>query len=215
MILAYALGLHRLLSFDYLKSTRTQALLWIDQHPVWAPLAYIAIYALATAISLPGSLFLSIFGGFFFGFPWAALYVVVGATIGATALFIAASTAFSDHLRKKAGTTLRKLRVGFQKNAWSYMLFLRLVPLFPFWLVNIAPALFGVKLKTFIWTTALGILPGIYAYTQAGIGLGAILDSGAPLTISNIFNPTLRLALILIACLALLPIVIKRLRDRH
>ena len=215
MILVYALGFHRYLAFDHLKTTRMQVLAWIDIHPILAPLTYIAIYAVATALSLPGGIFLSIFGGFFFGLPWAILYVVIGATLGATTIFLSASTAIGDYLQKKAGKNLLKLRAGFQKHAWSYMLFLRLIPLFPFWLVNIAPAFFGIKLSTYLWTTALGILPGVYIYTQAGEGLGEIFDRDQAFTFASIFSWKLRIAFILIACLLLLPVVIKRWRDRH
>jgi len=100
---------------------------------------------------------------------------------------------------------------GFQKNAASYLLFLRFIPLFPFWLVNIAPAFFNVKTRTYIWTTFVGIIPGSYVYAQAGSGLGTIFEEGKSFSFNSVFNTQMNFALVLLALFSLIPILVKNL----
>jgi uncharacterized membrane protein YdjX (TVP38/TMEM64 family) len=202
MLLAYALGLGDFLSLAELKKHRQSILLFAEQSPFLSACAYITCYTALTALSVPGGAFLSIVGGFLFPQPWSTLYVVTGATMGAIAIFTAAKTALGDSLRNKAGPFLQKMAQGFHKNAANYLLFLRLVPLFPFWLVNLAPALFGVPLRTYAWTTFVGIIPGAFVFTQAGAGLGAILDGEGSIEISDVLNPQMRLALAALAIFA-------------
>lgn len=185
----------------------------VAQHPVLTPLAYIILYVGIAALSIPGAAFFSVTGGFLFGQPWATLYVVVGATVGATLLFLAARTFFQELLRPYVARYLSKMEKGFEENAASYLLFLRFVPLFPFWGVNLAPAFLGVRLWTFIWTTFIGIIPGAFVFTQAGAGLEQILDA-EDLTLDTIFNLQVKVALIALALFALLPIVIKKIRGK-
>lgn len=104
------------------------------------------------------------------------------------------------------------MKRGFDQNPATYLLFLRLVPLFPFWLVNLAPAFFNVRTSTYIWTTCVGIIPGAFVYTQTGKGLGAIFDSGKSFSFETIFNLELKIALVVIALFLLLPIFIKKVR---
>ena len=122
---------------------------------------------------------MTIAGGFLFGTLTTTVVVVVGATIGAIALFLAARYAFFDALHAKAGPALLKMEKGFQENALSYLLVLRLIPLFPFWLVNLVPALLGVPLRTYVIGTALGIIPGTFVFASVGNGLGTLLEEGA------------------------------------
>lgn len=214
MLLTYCLGATEWLSFQNLRDQRHWLMAFVNQYPVWAPLAYIAIYASATALSIPGAVFLTLFGGFLFGQPWATLYAVVGATVGAVLIFLAAQTALGELLKQTAKGRLARMRQGFQDNATGYLLFLRLVPLFPFWLVNLAPAFFGVGLWTYTWTTFVGIIPGAFVFAQAGTGIGAILDSGTEFSIGAVFNTQMRIALIALGCFALLPTVLKKWRDK-
>ncbi len=170
----------------------------------------------SSACPFQGEQFLSIIGGFFFNIPWGVIYVVIGATVGATIIFLAARTALRDLLRKKAGPFLKEMEGGFQKNAASYLLFLRFIPLFPFWLVNIASASLNVKARTYIWTTFVGIIPGSYVYTQAGSGLGIIFEEGKSFSLDSIFNTQMNFALILLALFSLIPILVKKLiHDRQ
>ncbi len=213
MLTAYFSGLTEYLTFDNIKENREKLLGYIAHYPILTPLLFILIYIVATTLSIPGGAILSLIGGFLFGVPLSTLYVTVGATFGATFIFLAARTAFGDLLKKKAGPFLSKMEGGFQKNATSYLLFLRFIPLFPFWLVNLAPAFFNVKTRTYIWTTFVGIIPGAYVYTQAGSGLGAIFDQGKEFSIKSVLNIEIRIALILLALFALIPIFVRRLKN--
>jgi len=210
MATAYFTGLTDQLTFENLKMHRQFLQRWIIDYPFYTPLSFIVLYAIATALSIPGGLFLSLFAGFLFAQPFSTIYVVIGATIGATAIFLAAKTALGDTLKKRAGPLMKKMHAGFEENAISYLFFLRLIPLFPFWLVNLAPAFFGVPLRTYLWTTFLGIIPGTFVFTQAGTGLGAILDSEEAFAINTIFNNDIKIALVALAAFSLLPILYKR-----
>ncbi|MCP5507030.1 MAG: TVP38/TMEM64 family protein [Chlamydiales bacterium] len=215
MAAAHYTGLCGYLSFEQLKMHREDLKRWVAMYPILAPAAYICIYFIATALSVPGGAILSIAGGFLFPQPYSTLFVLVGATTGATTVFLIAKTSVGDLIMQKAGGRLHKMQEGFKDNAASYLLFLRLVPLFPFWLVNIAPAFFGVSLATYVWTTLVGIIPGVFAFTQAGAGLGSILDKGEEFSIDAIFTTEIKIALIALGIFALLPVVLKRLQKKH
>ncbi len=214
MVVAYIFDLTDYLSFEVLQKHRQAIVGWIDDRYIVAPLAFMGIYLVSTALSIPGGTYLTLVAGFLFGQPGSTIYVVLGATVGAVIIFLVAKTALGDVLRARAGPHLKKMERGFQKDQVSYMLFLRLAPLFPFWLINIAPAFFGVALWTYIWTTFIGIIPGSFVLAQAGTGLGAILDSDEGFTIEGILNTDMRIALIALALVALLPIAIRRIRNR-
>jgi len=175
------------------------------------------------AFSLPGGAVATIFGGFIFGSMIdgilgtvvAAAIVVVGATIGATALFLAARTGLGEPLRARAGPGLKRMEAGFRENAMSYLLVLRLVPLFPFWLVNLVPAFLGVPLRTYVIGTFFGIMPGTFVYASVGRGLGAILAEGKKPDLGIIFKAEILIPLLGLALLALIPVVYKRLKARR
>ncbi|HXI86985.1 MAG TPA: VTT domain-containing protein, partial [Parvularculaceae bacterium] len=151
---------------------------------------------------------------FLFG-PWlGAALSVLGATIGASVLFLAARYAFADLLRQRAGPAIRKMEVGFQENALSYMLFLRLVPAFPFFLVNLVPAFLGVRFRTYVLGTFIGIIPGSLVYASLGDGFSAVVEKGGDIDLGVIFEPRFLLPIIGLAILALLPVVYKKLRKR-
>jgi len=213
----YAFGFLDFLSFAYLKEQRLQIKGIVDSYPGLSILVFILGYIVVTALSLPGASFVTLLGGFIFPQPLSTLYAVIGATVGASILFLACKNAFKEpverFLKKRAGSKLSELREGFKNSAASYMLFLRFVPLFPFWLVNLAPAFLGVPLRTFVWTTCIGIIPGTFVYTQLGRGLSVSFDQSA-LSLSSVFNFDLLLALILLALFSLMPIVIKHFRKK-
>jgi uncharacterized membrane protein YdjX (TVP38/TMEM64 family) len=200
----------------------------VAEHRIVALAAFMGIYALAVALSLPGAVLLTICGGIVFGGFFGGLAALVGATIGATVVFLVARTALGDCLTRRAGCRTEKLAAGFCADAFNYLLFLRLVPLFPFWLVNLVPAMCGVRLATFVAATALGIIPGTFAFAYFGAGLDSAvtaemaayracaaagrtdcrlaLDPGAALT------PEFIAGLVALGVLALLPVAIKRLK---
>jgi len=210
MVTALLLGAGEYLSLETIKENRQFLIEIVGKYPLLAPVAYIAIYIIVTALSIPGALFLSLTGGFLFPQPLSTLYTVVGASIGASILFLVAKTAMGKLLRNSAMPFLNKMEKGIKKNGASYLLFLRFIPIFPFWLVNLAPALFSVPFFTFAWTTVVGITPGAFVFTQAGAGLGAILDADAPFSIEGIFNTEVKIALIALGLFALLPTIIRK-----
>ena len=212
LVAFFALGLHRYLSFQTLREHREVLLSWVDTAGVLAALTYMAVYAAAVAFSLPGGAVLSITGGFLFGTVWGTVYIVISATLGATVLFLIAKTALGDILRAKAGHWLHKMEAGFRANALSYLLVLRLVPLFPFFVVNLVPAFLGVPLSTYVIGTAIGIIPGAFVYASVGAGVGSIFAAGGVLRVEGILTPQILMALIGLAVLALLPVLYKKIK---
>jgi uncharacterized membrane protein YdjX (TVP38/TMEM64 family) len=200
------------LSFAALARNRAWLVEQVAALGLLAPLLFILAYAASTALSLPTGLLLSTLGGFLFGTLWGGLSILVGATLGATILFLAARTILGDALRARAGPVLQKLEGGFREDELSYMLVLRLVPLFPFWLVNLAPAFLGVRLSRFVLGTFLGIIPGTFVYAGVGTGLGAILESSGTPDGTAILQPRVLLPVLGLAVLALIPVIGKRLR---
>ncbi len=203
-----------LLSFAALARHREWLVAEVAALGAAAPVLFILVYAACTAFSLPTGLLLSTLGGFLFGTWWGGLSILVGATLGATVVFLAARTVLGNALRARAGPALQRLEAGFREDALSYMLVLRLVPLFPFWLVNLAPAFLGVRLSTFVTGTFLGIIPGAFVYASIGTGLGAILESGGTPDGAAILQPRVIIPIAGLAVLALVPVIAKRLRRR-
>jgi len=206
----FASGLHNYLTFDALKEHRETLLGFVDRNPLVAPLVFVLAYAVATALSVPGGIILTIAGGFMFGTWLGGLCVVIGATIGATAIFLIAKTALGSTLRDKAGPWLGKMEAGFKENALSYLLVLRLVPLFPFWLVNLVPAFLGVAIGTYVLGTFVGIIPGSLVFASVGNGLGAVFDAGETPDLGIIFEPAILGPILALSLLALVPIAYKR-----
>lgn len=211
LALFYAFDLGGLLSFEKLAEHRVSLLAWVEAHPVAAPLAYLLTYVVVVAFSLPGGLVMTISGGFLFGAVSGGLYAVVGATIGATALFLIAKSSLGDYLLARAGDAVKRMQKGFAENALSYLFVLRLIPLFPFFLVNLAPAFLGVPLRIYVIATFFGIMPATFVFALTGSGLGSVLDQGGDVTVSGIFTPEMIGALAGLALLALLPVLYKRL----
>lgn len=208
--LFFATGANELLTLDALRQHRETLLGWVDNQLTLAALSFVVIYAAMTAFSLPIATLATVLGGFLFGAVFGTTLVVIGATIGATILFIAAKTSIGDSLRNRAGPTLRRMEAGFRENAFSYLLVLRLIPVFPFFLVNLAPAFLGVSLRTFVIATFLGIIPGSFVYVQVGTGLGSVLDAGSELSLTGVLTPDVIIALVGLAVLSLLPVVYRR-----
>ena len=214
LVAFFAFDLSRFLSFETLRQNRVALLNWVDAYGVVAALVYMLIYAVAIAFSLPGGAVLTITGGFLFGSVWGTICVVFAATAGATALFLIAKTSFGDTLRAKAGPALQKMQEGFQEGALSYLLVLRLVPLFPFFLVNLVPAFLGVSWRVYVIGTFVGIIPGTFVFATVGAGLGSVFDQGGEFSAAGILTPQIVTALIGLAVLALIPVVYKKIKAR-
>lgn len=211
----YAFGLDAYFNFDVLRDNRDILLDHVAQYGIIAALLFAVLYIVVVAFSLPGGAFLTIAGGFLFGPVLGTAYVVIAATIGATLLFLIAKTAIGDALRRRMGPSLQKMEAGFRENAFSYLLVLRLIPLFPFFVVNLVPAFLGVPLRTYFMATLIGIIPGTFVFAQVGAGLGSIFDSGESLTASGILTPDIILALSGLALLSLAPILYKKLKAKR
>lgn len=212
---AFALGVDDYLNFDALRENREVLMSFTQNNVIAAAALFITVYALATALSLPGGAVLSIAGGFLFGSILGTAWVVLGATIGAVGIFLAARTALGDFLKAKAGPWLKKMEAGFQDNALSYLLVLRLVPLFPFVVVNLVPAFLGVKLRIFVLATFVGIIPGSFVFASIGAGLGSVFDRGDSFSPANALTPEVIVALVGLSVLSVIPVAYKKIKARR
>ncbi|HBR51747.1 MAG TPA: TVP38/TMEM64 family protein [Nitrospira sp.] len=196
--------LGRFLSLDVLKNNRDHLLAFTEANYVTAVGIFILAYAIVTGLSLPGAVILTLAGGFTFGAFLGTLFVNLGATTGATVAFLTARYVLRDTVERKFGKSLSPFQEGFAKNAFSYLLTLRLIPLFPFFVVNLVSGLTRVSAGTYIGATALGIIPGSFVYAYAGRQLGTINS------LKEIASPNVIGAFILLGLLALVPVVYKR-----
>lgn len=214
-IAAFASGLGDYLSFEMLKENRDTVMAWYSENTVLATLSYMLVYALVVALSLPGAVWVTLIGGFLLGTVKAAIIIVFAATLGALGIFLIARYALADFFHAKLGDKGRQMEEGFRENALSYLLVLRLVPLFPFWLVNLVPAFLGVKLRTYIIGTFFGIIPGTLVFASIGNGLGSVLDQGKTPDLGIIFKANILIPLIGLAVLALIPVGYKWYQARN
>jgi uncharacterized membrane protein YdjX (TVP38/TMEM64 family) len=233
-VLVVSQGWHKYLSLEQIAENRDLLKGYIADNALISLLAYMGIYIVVIALSLPGGVFLTLTGGFLFGWLVGGLATVVAATIGATIIFLIAKTSFGEPLAARAGPRLDKLRAGFQDSALNYLLFLRLVPLFPFWLINLAPALLGVGLGTYVIGTFFGIIPGTLAFSYAGVGLDSVIEaqqqvyqdclkshagSGSQaceftLDPGALVTPELLIAFAALGVVALIPVILKKIRNK-
>ncbi|WP_242602257.1 TVP38/TMEM64 family protein [Legionella nagasakiensis] len=202
--------LYRYLSFESLKTHRTMLLAWMEKNFVQVFITFMAIYIIAVAISIPGATILTVTSGFLFGPVLGTLAVIVSATIGAFIVFLAVDLALREWIANKTSKWLKVMEQGFQKNAFSYLLFLRLIPLFPFWVLNIVPALLGISKRSFVFATFFGIIPGSMVYAMVGNGLGQVIDTHKKPDFSLIFDPKILFPMLALAFLSLLPILYKQ-----
>jgi uncharacterized membrane protein YdjX (TVP38/TMEM64 family) len=209
----FALGGQRYVTLDALRDNRQVLADFVTASPVVSALVLVGIYAALVAISFPGASLLTIAAGLLFGTVLGGSLVVIGATLGATIVFLIARNASGDDLRKRIGSWGEKLADGFRKDAFNYLLLLRLLPVAPFWLVNIVPALFGVKLRDYVLATAIGIVPGTFVYASIGAGAAAILAAGEELNLRGaLLKPEVIGPILGLAALALVPVISKRFR---
>ncbi|MDA0238421.1 MAG: TVP38/TMEM64 family protein [Proteobacteria bacterium] len=209
LIVTFSLDLHQYLSFDSLKENRETILEWRSSNAVLAALLFVLVYAAAIAISLPGAIWLTIASGFLFGTLQGGLLVVFAATLGATIIFLAARYAFADFFHAKVSGLLKQVEEGFRKDAVSYLLFLRFVPVFPFWLVNLVPAVLGVSLPAYVIATFFGIIPGTMVFASLGNGIGHLIDQGRTPDLGIIFDLQVLGPLLALALLSLIPVAYK------
>ncbi len=201
----FSFDLGRYLTLAALKANKDALRAYTEAHYAVTVGAFIAVYCAQTALSLPGATILTLAGGFLFGTLGGTVYVNLGATSGATLAFLAARYLLQDTVQRKVGGRLESIQRGFAHNAFHYLLMLRLIPLFPFFLVNLASGLTRVRLSTYVAATAVGILPGSAVYANAGSRLGTIES------LKDVASPGVLGAFALLGLLALVPIVYQKL----
>lgn len=221
-------GWHKELSLAALLRHRAAMQALIADHRVAALAGFIAFYALAAGCSLPGVVFLTIGGGALFGGLVGGFAAIVGATAGATIVFVLAKTALGSAVAQRAGPLVARFADGFRDGAFNYLLFMRLVPVFPFWMVNVVPALCGVRLATYVTATAIGIVPMTLAFAFFGAGLDSVLavqvaqyraclaaggaDCRLDFELAMVLTPQLIVGLAALGIAALLPVAVRRWR---
>jgi uncharacterized membrane protein YdjX (TVP38/TMEM64 family) len=228
IVVGVGMDWHHVFTLRSLIESRTILAGFVSENPTLSIAAFFAFYSAAVAISLPGAVVLTLAGGFLFGWPLGTAVTVAAATTGATALFLAARGAFAGALRKRAGPLLSKVADGFARDAFTYLLVLRLIPVVPFWIVNLAPGLLGMRLVPFVVATAIGIIPATIAFAVIGAGLDAIVAreiaargdclAGAACAVDidplRLISPELVIGLCALGLLALLPIVFRHFLGR-
>ena len=213
-----AFTLRDYLSFETLRANREALLAYRDAH--FAALAglFILVYVLIVAFSLPGAAVASVTGGFLFGLGLGTVFIVAAATVGASAIFLAARWGLGTALTRKIEASdgkLKKLKDGLREHEISVLFLLRLVPAVPFFVANLLPALVGVNFRNFVWTTALGIIPGALVFTWIGVGLGEVFDRGESPDLSLLWEPMILGPILGLCALAAMPMVIKALRKKN
>ncbi len=209
MVIAFATGLHERISLQTLQDNKDNLLQIVAEHPIMTALGFMSIYIIFVALSLPAATLLTLTGGFLFGATLGTLYVVSAATIGATIIFMIAKTSLGQVLRERAGGLYKRVEGNMNNNATGYLLFMRLVPIFPFFLVNILPALFNVKPRIFILTTFFGIIPGSFVFVNLGKQLGTITN------LKDLVSMQTLLAFALLGLFALFPTLYKQIKERR
>lgn len=229
---ALIMGVHQQLTIENLVAMRDHFQSAIATNVPLALLAYVVAYATVVALSIPGALIFTLAGGLVFGWFLGGLAALIAALIGATVLFLVAQSAFGEGLRSRAGPAVSGLVDGFRKDAFNYLLFLRLVPAVPFFLVNIASALLGVPLRTYVLATAIGMIPTTFAFASIGAGLDSVVAAAkseqvaclaaqgvaaCPFILSpgSLVTREILIALTFLAVVALLPVAFKKWTTRH
>ena len=206
MAVAFFSGLLDRVDLAFIQQNREQLQAFVLARPILSVGLFILTYALCVALSLPIATVLTLLGGFLFGVWIGLLAVVVGATVGATVLFLIARSSLGDPLRQKAGPLYQKVASHMQTNAVGYLLFMRLVPIFPFFLVNIVPAFFGMSVASYALTTLVGIVPGTFVFVNLGQQFGEIAS------VSDLVSPQMLIALGLLGLFALIPTIYRHIK---
>jgi uncharacterized membrane protein YdjX (TVP38/TMEM64 family) len=212
-----AFALRDVISFEALAQNRDALIAFRDANYLATVLAFIGLYVVVVAFSLPGATIATLTGGFLFGTFPGALFNVTAATLGATIIFLAARWGLGERLAARMDASegrVKRIKEGIDRNQWEMLFLIRLVPAVPFFVANLVPALVGVPLSRFVITTFLGIIPGAVVYTSVGAGLGEVFARGETPDLGIIFEPQILLPILGLAALAALPIVIKAVRGQ-
>jgi uncharacterized membrane protein YdjX (TVP38/TMEM64 family) len=209
---AWASGLAEQLNWSTLARHQSALIGWVNAHAISAPALYVAVYTVVVALSLPEAAVVTVAGGLLFGTSVGGALAVAGSSLGAVALFLAVRHHLADAVAERGGGLIVRLRAAIQQDGFSYLLAIRLIPAFPFWLVNLAAALSGMRLLPYAGATVIGVLPATYVYASIGAGVGRVLAEGGVPDVRIIFSPVILGPLIGLAVLSLLPIAWKKWR---
>lgn len=212
ILIVYVTNLHKELSLNFIRKEQASLLGFVHAHPVLAPIIFIGIYIFSVCLVIPDSTLLSLIGGLIFPLPLAVTYIVVAETIGGTIFFLILREMFKNVRTERP--FIKKLRIKFYKHEVSYLMFLRLSHVFPFWLTNVCAAYFNIRLKTFVWTCFFGVIPLSVILADAGHSLSVLFAHNKYLSIADIFTPEIKIALLALGLIALVPIIYQNLRDR-
>lgn len=200
------------ISFEALRDNRETLIAFRDSNLLLTVAVFMAAYVVIVAFSLPGALIATLTGGFLFGTVGGSFISVIGATIGATIIFLAARHGFGDKLKERMDAsdgTVGKIKKGLDENQWSMLFFIRLVPVVPFFVANLVPAFLSVPLYRYAISTFIGIIPGSLVYSSVGAGLGEVFARGETPNFGVIFEPHILLPILGLALLSVLPVFIK------
>ncbi len=209
IIAIWSSGLMDSINIEAIKEQRSYLLELVQTHPIISTIIFIGIYITSVALSLPIATLLTLLGGFLFGRWVGTAIVVISATTGATILFLIARSSLGAALRKKANPLYSKIATNMNSNAMSYMLFMRLTPIFPFFFVNIVPALFNIRLVAYVLTTFIGIIPGSFIYVNLGRELGSLNS------LSDLISIQALIAFTLLGLFVLSPAIYKQYKNLH
>jgi len=212
---AWRSGLLDYLSMDALRLHRQQLADYTLAHPVLSLLGYVAVYIVLVVFSIPGALIMTLTGGMLFGAWLGGAAAVTSATTGAVIIFLVGRSAFGDLLRSRTGGMVGRLMDGFERNAASYLLTLRLVPGVPFFAVNLAAGLVRMRLSTYVLVTAIGVAPGSLIYASVGSGLATVFERGEEPDLGVILEPNVMGPLLGLAALSMLPVAYRVWRARR
>lgn len=210
----YLTGFYHQFTLQNLQEKHDVAKSWVSAHPTAAPMIFLGVYTISVALVIPDSTLLCLLGGFLFPYLLALLFALLAETIGAFLFFAAMRAALFAKPHHKPLALLEKLRTGFEKNETSYMLFLRLSHIIPFWLINLAASYFRVRIWTFLWTTCIGTLPWVLIIAEGGRGLREIFAKHVPFSLAKVFNIRVQLSLLFLSLLALIPVAYRYWKSR-
>ena len=214
-IAAYASGVVQNINLDELSLRRLTLEEFVAVKPVISALGYVALFTAAVAISLPLALILCLTGGFLFGALEAGALASIASTFGGTLMFLVSRTAIGDLLVRLAGPRIAKLREEAANDAFALILTIRLIPMMPFWLINVGAAVIGVPLRTFFLATAVGVAPSCFIYASLGSGLGSLFDQGVKPSGALLLEPRVIVPLAALCLLGVLPLGWRMLRARR
>lgn len=202
----WASGLHKCLTFDQIKKNTLWLKDHVEHHYWWTVLVYLATFITVILCGLPAAALMNILGGFLFGVIQGVLYIIVAATIGGTLFFLIVRYLIGSYLQTRFSSHLHAFNQAWEKKGWQFLILLRCIPVIPFFMVNTLAGLTSIDVRTFMWTTAVGVIPTALIFTYAGKQLGRIAG------IHDIFTAPIIIALGLLALVGIVPLLISRRR---